>query len=94
MKNRWYKVIIQHGPGHQSKEEWYRYSSTENIKDEVDSEVEQQYFEWPVVTITSIKKIPDKYREELIKDHKIKIKCSRGWLNFLNGKSKSPYTKE
>lgn len=75
----WYRATIDHGPGHQSRTVWYRYSTPDAIREEIDD----MDYSWPIASIKRVKKLPSDVKTRLIQNQKYAIKRARDMLKQL-----------
>lgn len=78
-KPAWYKVTIDHGPGHQSRTIRYVYSTPGRIQ----LEVEDMNLEYPIMTARKVSKLPPKEKEWMIASQKSKIASAKSMLKLL-----------
>lgn len=78
-KRSWYKVVINHGPGHQSQTVWYRYAT----RAQIDYQIEDSNLDWPIPTIRKIRKLPEDIQKRLIAAERYRIKAARFMIKIL-----------
>lgn len=75
----WYRVVIIHGPGHQTQTIWYRYSTKARINDEIETD----YFQWPIVTMKKIYKLPIAVKKQLINEQLSTLRHTKYMLRLI-----------
>ena len=92
----WYKVVCNHGPGHQSTHTWYIEADTRaDAVAQSEYDVDNGRWDWPIWKVTKVRKFkrPElerliekeasslKYAEEEVKNHKRKIRALKTMRN-------------
>jgi len=86
----WYRFSANHGPGHQSRSEEYRYFDKRIDKEE--KEFQWNYifdtfeYDWPIGNVTCVRKVPEAVRTNMIEDYKDKKAHAVKMLKVLQGK--------
>lgn len=78
-KPQWYKVVIDHGPGHQSRTVRYLYSTPIEISEKI----EASHMAWPIFTIRKTKKLPVDVKKQFIERAKSIISYEQKMLKIL-----------
>lgn len=81
----WYRLKVDHGPGHQTSTERYEWSDevlTKDGKEEMFNSL-CNCMEYPIGKITLVKKLPEKVKTDQISLHKCRISYARKMLKVL-----------
>ena len=86
MNSKWFKLEIDHGPGHQSHFKTYRHDENkEKVKEWANEYARRNMRGLPIVRIQEIEKPPKDFLDSEIKACKHMIKHYKKLLTFLKG---------
>ena len=86
----WVHIHIMHGPGHQSKTDYYKHfypSKHHTIKDQVEEYADHMasinYMDWPIMTWKLIRKLPASIHKDRMEDLQWMIESAKAYLALL-----------